>query len=253
MIDLARQKRAQSETGIYHIMLRGINKQQVFFNRDDYNMFLDVLSQTKTDSGFKLFAYCIMNNHVHLLIKEQDEPIGKIFKRLGDRFIYWYNLKYDRVGGIFQGRFKSIPVNTDEYFISVLRYIHQNPVKAGLVKSCSEYEFSSYNSYFKPVSFVDTGYAIELIGIREFERIHKEAVTEKHLDIGDEQKIRVTDEEAIKIIEKITYCSSPQEFQRIPFDKQNGFIKELRKEGLTIRQICLFTGSTYRRAQTNHY
>ena len=248
---MARQKRAHSETGIYHVMLRGINKQQVFFDRDDYIMFLDVLSQTKTESGFKLHAYCLMNNHVHLLIQEHDEPISMIFKRLGDRFIYWYNLKHDRIGGIFQGRFRSVPVNNDEYFISVLKYIHQNPVKAGLVKDCSEYEFSSYDAYFKSASFVDTGYALELIGVNEFIRIHNEPINETHLDIDEEAKVRLNDNEAKRIFESITLCKSPDEFQKLAGDYKKTCIKDLREKGLTIRQVCLFSGSTYRIVQYN--
>ena len=241
---MARQKRAQSETGIYHVMLRGINKQQVFFNNDDYNMFLNILSRIKTISGFKLHAYCLMPNHVHLLIQEGEEPLSMVFKRFGDSFIYWYNTKYDRVGGIFQGRYKSVPINDDEYFISVLRYIHQNPVKAGMVKNCSDYKFSSYNDYFKSNSFVNTGFAIELIGINEFERIHIEEENGEHLDVNDIPKIRLTDEEAKEVVKNKLFCDSAEEFQRVPNDMQKAFIKLLIKEGLSIRQIVAFTGTS---------
>ncbi len=247
--DLARKQRAKSETGIYHVMLRGINKQQVFFDKDDCYMFLNVLSRTKDICGFELYAYCLMKNHVHLLIKEGDETIDKIFKRFGDSFIYWYNLKYDRIGGVFQGRFNSAPVNDDEYFISALRYIHQNPIKAGMVSNCSDYEFSSYNSYFMSNTIVNTGFALELIGVNEFVRIHNELSSDSHLDIVDEAEARMPDTQAKNIIEEISGCCSPEEFKRVPIDKQREFIRIFHKEGIAVRQIMRLTGVSQRIAQ----
>jgi len=246
---MARQIRAKSESGIYHVMLRGINKQQVFFDNDDYYMFLNILSKFKTISGFKLYAYCLMRNHVHILLQEGDEPLSKALKRIGDSFIYWYNTKYDRIGGIFQGRFTSVPVDTDEYFISAIRYIHQNPVKAGLVNKCSDYEFSSYNKYYQGNSFVDTGFALEMIGINEFTRIHKQECKETHLEINDAPVIKISDIEAKRIIEIRTNCKSPEEFLSLPRDTQKEYVKYLRKEGLSIRQLTLLTGVSQRTAQ----
>ena len=245
---MARQKRDKSETGIYHVMLRGINKQQVFFDDDDYYMFLDCLSKCKSVSGFQLHAYCLMNNHVHLLIQEADEPIDKIFKRLGDSFIYWYNIKYDRTGGIFQGRFKSIPVNDDGYFISVIRYIHQNPVKAKIVKSCADYKFSSYNAYLKNPGIVNVDFATELIGINEFKRIHKKICNEQHLDISDYSSVRLSDSKAKQIIEIRTGCKSQEEFLRLSTPVQREYVEKLRKEGISVRQIIRYTGVSQRLA-----
>ena len=239
---MARQKRIKSETGIYHVMLRGINKQQVFKDAQDYHKFLSILGICKNISGFKLHAYCIMGNHLHLLIQEENEPLDLVFKRLGDRYVYWYNTKYDRTGPLFQGRYKSIPVNDDEYYISVMRYIHQNPVKAGLVKTCGEYDFSSYNAYINTAPLVDTEFALELIGKSEFERIHAEPCLDNHLEINDTDNIRLTDEEAIAIIEKYTKCKTSDEYQIMPKEMQLAYVRMLRKQNLSVRQICRLTG-----------
>ena len=246
---MARQKRVKSETGIYHVMLRGINKQQVFFDEDDYYLFINTLSKVKTISGFNLYAYCIMNNHIHLLIQEGEEPLAKIFMRIGDSFIYRYNRKYDRIGGVFQGRFKSIPVNDDEYFISVLRYIHQNPVNAGIVRECSEYKFSSYNEYFKNNSFVNTGFALELIGINEFIRIHSEPGSTMHMDIDGEPNGKLTDDEMFELFAQETHCKTPEEFQQLPKDMQLAYVGLLKTKGIPIRKICTLTNMTYRSVQ----
>lgn len=246
---MARHQREKSETGIYHVMLCGINKFQVFFDDEDYYMFLNILSHVKTVSGFKLYAYCLMNNHVHLLIEEGNEPLSLALKRIGNSFIYQYNIKYNRTGGIFQGRFKSKPVNDDEYFISVLRYIHRNPVKAGIVNSCSEYVYSSYNEYFKSNSFVNTGFAIEMIGIDEFVKMHSQPGIDTYLDIDNNQRLRLTDSDAKKVFTEISFCESAMDFDKYPKDMQKVYIKRLRKSGLTIKQISEFTGLTYRQVQ----
>jgi REP element-mobilizing transposase RayT len=244
---MARQKRLKSETGIYHVMLRGINKQQVFFDDDDYFMFLDVLSKCKIIGGFKLHAYCLMNNHVHLLIQEGEEPLAESFKRMGDMFVYWYNSSHKRSGAVFQGRYKSIPVNDDEYYISVIRYIHQNPVKAGIVESCSEYKFSSYNSYFK-TSFVDTGFALELIGIDEFIRLHNEPCCDMHLDIDENETVKLNDIEAQRVVKRISKCESVEEFKSLPDDAKKEYVELLKQQGVSVRQLVRLTGVSYRMA-----
>ena len=144
---MSRQARKPSESGIYHVMLRGINKQQIFIDEEDYEKFLWVLKDTKEISEYKLYAYCLMDNHIHLLIKVEKEPLHIIFKRIGNRFVYWYNAKYQRIGHLFQDRYKSEAVENEEYFLTVLRYIHQNPLKAGICENVSDYKYSSYNEY----------------------------------------------------------------------------------------------------------
>ena len=239
---MARNKRIKSETGIYHVMLRGINQQQVFYDKEDSYKFINILSKVKAISGFKLYAYCLMGNHVHILIQEGTEPLDLVFKRLGDRYIYWYNLKYKRSGPLFQGRYKSMPINDDAYFISALRYIHQNPVKAGLTKNCKDYQFSSYSEYFKSMSIVDKEFPMELIGENQFESIHNTPCLDHHLEIKEQAYSLITDEEAMRIIERISKCKNTADFQRLPADIQMAHISTLKKKHLSERQISRLTG-----------
>ncbi len=104
---MPRQSRIKSESGIYHIILRGINKQQIFEDDEDFQKFISVLKDCKAISEFKLFAYCLMGNHIHLLIKPEKEALELIFKRIGSRYVYWYNWKYHRTGHLFQDRYKA--------------------------------------------------------------------------------------------------------------------------------------------------
>ena len=139
-------------------MLRGINRQQIFEEAEDCYKFLAILKEYKEICGYRVYAYCLMGNHIHLLLKEGTEPLEQVFKRLCGKFVYWYNAKYQRTGHLFQDRFKSEPVDTQEYLQTVIRYIHQNPVKAGICKKISEYAYSSYAAYFAAEGFVDTAY-----------------------------------------------------------------------------------------------
>ena len=91
---MPRQARKKSESGIYHVMLRGINQQQIFEDTEDCDKFIQILQESKAVSDFKIFAYCLMSNHIHLLIKFEKEPIEQVFKRIGARYVYWFNVKY---------------------------------------------------------------------------------------------------------------------------------------------------------------
>ena len=136
---MPRQARKKSESKIYHVMLRGINQQQIFEDAEDCDKFLEVMRDCKEICQYDVYAYCLMGNHIHLLIKEGTETLEQVFKRICGRFVYWYNVKYRRVGHLFQDRFKSEPVDSNEYLLTVVRYIHQNPIKAGLCKRVSDY------------------------------------------------------------------------------------------------------------------
>lgn len=246
---MPRTARQKSESGIYHIMLRGINRQMIFEDEEDYEKFLHIIEECKAISEFKLMAYCLMGNHLHLLLKEEKEPLAQIFKRIGARYVFWFNFKYGRTGHFFQDRFKSEPVNDDSYFLTVLRYIHQNPVKAGLCKDSSEYRWSSHNDYLISCGITDTEFALSM-----FHDDRKEArlLYEKHMN--EEEKIncldleenrRLTDKEAQDLIKKICGTKNIAEFQNLTQEMQDKSIILLKKNGLSIRQISRLTGISF--------
>ena len=104
---MPRMSKQKSSTGIYHIILRGINRQIIFEANEDKKKFLEILKKYKGGARYKIYAYCIMDNHVHILIKEGKEPLLKIMKRIGVSYVYWYNYKYERSVHLFQDRYKS--------------------------------------------------------------------------------------------------------------------------------------------------
>ena len=237
---MPRQARIKSNSGIYHIMLRGINRQQIFEDDEDREHFLETLQNYKEQCGYAIYAYCLMGNHIHLLLKEGQENLTQVFKRVAGSYVYWYNWKYHRCGHLFQDRFKSEPVETDEYLLTVLRYIHQNPVKAKLCKHAEKYPYSSMKEYLWCAELTDIDFVLSMIAKEQFIEFHREENTDQCLDIVD--NFRMTDEEAKKLISKIAKCDSATDFQLLDREKRDIYIQKIHKKGVSIRQISRLTG-----------
>ena len=247
---MPRQARRKSESGIYHIMLRGINQQQIFEDEEDNLRFLETLSKYKEQCGYEIYAYCLMGNHVHILLKEGKEDLTLVLKRIAGSYVYWYNWKYRRSGHLFQDRFKSEPVEDDAYFLTVIRYIHQNPIKAGICKEVDGYKFSSYNEYVKKSDLVDTNFCLGIIDIEQFVEFNNQFSDDICLDIADND-YRLTDDEAMKIIWMICKCKSASDFQKFDKGKRNNYIQKIHQQGVSIRQISRLTGVSRKIVENN--
>lgn len=135
---MGRRPRERSETGIYHVILKGLDGRSLFYDGEDRDVFMDKLRRAREIGGLELYAYCLMDNHVHLLIKEGEE-LGVSMKRLTVGYVQFHNKKYGRTGHLFLNRYHSEVVEDDHYLLAVTRYIHRNPVKAYLVSDPGEY------------------------------------------------------------------------------------------------------------------
>jgi len=252
---MPRTARKISETNIYHVMLRGINRQDIFEEDADRYYFMSVLNRCKEVSGFRLHAFALMSNHIHLLIEPAGEPLELIFKRIGTRYAVWYNRKYQRAGHLFQDRFRSESVTTDQYYRTVLRYIMQNPLKAGMVNCPGDYRWSSYNAYEKGQGAVtDTQFATELFGSREMLVQYLNQENEDQVMDEEEHDWRLRDDAAGQIMRQITQCASIPDFQRLDPERQKEFARKMHAEGLSMGQIARLTGmpkTTIHRAVRN--
>ena len=143
---MPRYPRQYSKTGIYHVMLRGNERKDIFIDEEDKEKFIKIVFKKKADEAFKLYAYCMMDNHLHLVIKEQKETISQIIKKIAISYVYYFNHKYKRVGHLFQDRYKSETIEDEAYLLSVIRYVHHNPEKAEIAKK-EKYKWSSYPHY----------------------------------------------------------------------------------------------------------
>ncbi|MCW9014219.1 MAG: transposase [Gammaproteobacteria bacterium] len=130
----------------YHIVQRGNNREACFIEVENYLYYLELLREVSARYGMSLHAYCLMTNHIHLLVTPgTNTTISNTMKVVGSRYAQYINKKYNRTGTLWEGRHKSSLVQSDKYFLICSRYIELNPVAAGMVKSPEEYKWSSYH------------------------------------------------------------------------------------------------------------
>ena len=220
---MPRQARKKSKSGIYHVMLRGINRQTIFEDEEDCNVFLETIAIYKDETSTYIYGYCLMKNHIHLLVKSNN--FSDFMRKIGAKYVYWYNWKYDRVGSLFQDRYKSEVVEDDGYFLTVLRYIHQNPTKANITDTIDKYEFSSYNEYIElnEKKIIDADFVLDMLPLKEFIEFHNEINNDKCLDIVEVR--RINDEIAKSMIYKVSKCKNPSKFQALDLYKRDKYIK----------------------------
>ncbi len=231
---MARQARAFSETGMYHIMFRGLNKQNIFSDDKDYMKFTEILASVKNDTDMQIYAYCMMPNHVHLFVREaQKGDISGAMKRILSHYAGWYNFKYERNGHLFSNRYKSIPVEDDSYFLTLSRYIHQNPVKAQLTEDMQSYKYSSYREYVRNSGeLADIDFLLDMLDenrVAAVKQFVKFSISECNSE-DFEDKLRMKDIAAkVKIIQ-VTGGLQPHEIRNLPKDKMNTILKNLMEE-----------------------
>lgn len=205
---MPRFPRRKGESGIYHVMVRGSNRQDLFHDDEDRHRFLGTLQRYKVASALEVPAWCLMGNHVHLLLREGSEPISATMKRMGVSYVRFFNQKYTTSGHLFQDRFTSEAVDNEAYLKTVVRYIHQNPVKAGLVKGAEDWPWSSCHCYLGSDSLApgltDPGFVLSCFADDDFTaraafKVFSEALnTDQCLDIDQVQRTRLSDAELRK-------------------------------------------------------
>lgn len=171
----------------YHLFNRGVNKQAIFWDDQDRRVFFKYLSKTVQQHEIKLFSYCLMSNHFHLFIQTPQPNLDKFMHSLCRLYVTYINYRYERVGPLFQSRYQARVVDQERYAMALIRYIHQNPVLAHLVKSPSDYPWSSYGCYVKRLSrlpWVDTSFGLNFFGDKDdqftidlFVRFHGESIS----------------------------------------------------------------------------
>lgn len=144
---MSREKREKSNSKIYHVMCRALNKQTLFDEEEDYLFYLKHLKEISQKYKVIIYAYCLMTNHIHILIYDKNEMINQFMKSLNTTYAKYYNKKYGRTGYVFNDRYHSEPVENMKYLLTVIRYIHQNPVKAMICKNTYDYKFTSIHAY----------------------------------------------------------------------------------------------------------
>ena len=253
---VARGNRIEYYGAYYHVIQRGVNQEHIFQSPGDKSHLLEILSDSKEQYDFKLFAYVIMDNHYHLLIQTLNIPISKIMHQVNMKYAIYYNTKYERVGHVFENRYKGILVQDDTYFITLIKYIHNNPVAAGICNSMEEYKWSSDLFYRINIgNMVDIDEFLNMFSSNRLKAIERyiELMKEDNIEQGimvelyENSDIIGTDE----FIRKITMgegakesldeillktCSNPQDFELIKSGSRLRYLTEYKKEYIYLAQ-----------------
>ena len=228
---MARQARQYSQTGLYHVVFRGMNRQNIFEEKNDFIKMMEVMQSLKQEMRFEIYAFCLMSYHAHILLKEHDMgDISVIMKRLLTRYAGWFNRKYSRSGALIANRYKSQPVEVDEYLLSLVRYIHQNPIRAKVVTEIEKYIWSSYTEYIHGGKLTDTGFILSIIDKKSFREYHQEEEKELY-EVSD--RIGKSEEYIRRRIMKLIDGREPHEIGLLPKAERNRIITQLKEhEGI---------------------
>lgn len=246
-----------SDSGVYHVILRGVNRQDIFENEKDFLKFLSLMERLAfpvDETGRQvppllvIYAYCLMPNHVHLLVREQKCGISAAIKWISGTYAGYFNVKYEHVGHLFQDRFRSEVVNDWEYFLNLLRYIHQNPLAGGLVSNVRHYRWSSWCE-FDPKMVCDvpmctTKWIFDKISFDALEELVNIPLpkTQRIMDFDSDTGRRVTDERVREYIKAEFGIAEVSAIQHLEKEKRNEIVKKLLEFCGNVRQISRVTG-----------
>ena len=261
IVCMARKAREASDSGIYHVMLRGVNRQDIFECDKDYLKFLDLLRRAAfprdehnkpLPPNLVIFAYCLMPNHVHLLVREQPKvPISDAMKSISVAYAYYFNQKYEHLGHLFQDRFRSETVNDMEYFITLLRYIYQNPVAGMICSDVNHYRWSSWCEYNTTlpcdVHVCSVSSVLEKIPYKELEGYVYAPMpkAQKILDFNNDTSIRLSDD-IIRDFAEYECGVKITDIQKLEKESRNAVLLKILKFGAGLRQLARMTGVSRR-------
>lgn len=190
--NMVRQARKISPTNYYHVMMRGNNREKIFLGSKQKQYFLALLEKILIEEPVEITAYCLMDNHVHLVVKGEIDYLTKAIKRLNIRYAMYFNKEDERIGHVFQDRYRSEVILDEPYLLQVIRYVHNNPVKAGIVNHPLDYKWSSYKEYMTVSSNIISTEQKNFImaffpaSSHLFQEFHLELDNQEYLDTQDD-------------------------------------------------------------------
>ena len=256
---MTRQLRQQSATGIHHVMLRGINRQTIFEDDDDFRKFVFILKdmvqphdqlRRPLPSRCAIYSYCLMPNHVHLLIQEKADGLAAVVRDIASRFARYYNDKYGHFGHLFQDCYKSEPVNDAGYFLILIRYIHQNPIAGGLCDNVESYEWSSWREFTGDKRRVSSICAVGAVLKKyplEYLREQVKTPLSKALKVleFDSRSGVVSDEELRAFFSSNYGLNRAADLALYEKPRRNEILKAAKDFGASIRQLSRLTSLGY--------
>ena len=238
-----RARRRPSEGNIYHVFSRGSGKQIIFESDKDRNVFLKILGAVLEEVNVELFAWCLMDNHFHFLLHGSLDDIARLMQNVLGQYARYFNGEHNREGHLFESRYGSEPIDTDEYLMQAVRYIHQNPEKAQIAYT-DRYRWSSYQEYVHVPKLATTAPLLETFGtVASFVNFHaldsRFCLREYNDRRGDAAAKRALN---IAIDEVGDY--ELNNFRSLSRSDRANRVTRLANRGLTYRQIERLTGTS---------
>ncbi|MGD9678354.1 MAG: transposase [Vulcanibacillus sp.] len=249
---MARQARKESITNYYHVMLRGINREYIFNTEDQKRKILELIKREEKNNLIGIVAWCIMDNHVHLLLKAKIDDMSKAIKIISLKYAAYYNKSKKRIGPVFGDRYRSENIEDDKYMLGVIRYIHNNPIKSKIIINKEVYEWSSYKCFIDNNSnHIIEEHKAFILGffnnkIINFEEFHNQEDVYEYLEIKEDRE-KYRQREGQKIITE--YLKEKGIIDAKELKNNPKWICELVEElsdktKLTLRQIARLTDLT---------
>lgn len=144
---MPRKPRIHAPGAVYHVIIRGNARQEIFTDDRDHLRFCEILHKSYERFRHRVLAFCLMSNHVHLAVQVGDIPLSRIMQNVSQQYTQWFNWRHKKCGHVFQGRYKAIMVDADSYLLELAAYIHLNPVRAGIAERPEKHRWSSHMAY----------------------------------------------------------------------------------------------------------
>lgn len=248
---MGRKRRILSNSGYYHIILRGINRQQIFLEKSDQDYFIGTVDHVFQDFESFVCAYALMGNHVHFLAFIPSTDISLLMQTLGSSFVRWYNKKYNRIGPLFQGRYFSSPIESKASFARVLRYILQNPYRAGLEESPgSTYTCSSFGAYLgQNDRLTNTAPALEFFADHTalLDYLKTPATAREIMDCR--RSCDIDDALIWKLFTEMGNVDNTADFQRLSTTSQRELLLAARSARISLTTLARLTGLSPKQIQ----
>ena len=246
---MPRTKRNFGIKGINHCIIRGINKRDLFFDNQDRYKFLKCVKEFKLKHKIKLGTYSIMPNHVHFLIQGKDDNISEFFRSIQISYAIYFNKKYERVGHLFQDRFKNKVIEDINYLKNVVKYIHFNSEKANIAKA-KDYQWSSYKEFLKKDTWIDKEIVLsyydnnEENALKIFKEQHNTELNNYYMNYSEFEIIdKLTDEEVKRILDEKNREILKFNSNKIKEEIEDEVLKEvLQLKGVSVNQLSRITG-----------
>ena len=232
---MPRKPRLLTETGIYHVILRGNGRQLIFESDDDYRKLIEYLDKMTGRHNIVTVAWCLMSNHIHLLLDDPDGNLGACLRDIATAYAVYFNRMHGHRGAVFEGRYKSVPIDSDEQLLTAVCYIHENPEKAGICNA-SKYIWSSYNDYIcgKPIHSDPERVLAYVGGIEAFKRYSQSG---KHTSYTPRFGLRLTDDEALEIAREVIGAERLGSLKPAAKSARTSGLQALRDAALSVHQV----------------